>query len=165
MSKATLPREVLARVKAQARRLREPAAANRVNFTFSGFEWDLRRREISAPDGSVLTLSSSEIALLVAFLQSGGRELSREELRDLVGRDGVEVSVRAIDSHVSRLRRKLGERGGAHLISTVYGVGYRWAGDDHVEPAPARPAAARHLRAGAAGRADAHRWSGGHAAV
>ncbi len=84
----------------------------------------------------MLTLSSSEISLLVAFLQSRGRELSREELSELVARDGGEVSVRAIDSHVSRLRKKFADHGGKHLISTVYGVGYRWAGEDEIETGP-----------------------------
>jgi two-component system OmpR family response regulator len=133
ISKSTSMRELLARVHAQARRLNDQAAALKFTFAFSGFEWDLRRRQISAPDGTVLTLSSSEISLLVAFLQSRGRELSREELSELVGRDGAEVSVRAIDSHVSRLRKKFADHGGVHLISTVYGVGYRWAGEDEAE--------------------------------
>ncbi|HUO11627.1 MAG TPA: response regulator transcription factor [Caulobacteraceae bacterium] len=134
VSKSTAMRELLARVRAQARRM-NGGSGLRFTFAFSGFEWDLRRRQISTPDGSVLTLSSSEISLLVAFIQSGGRELSREELSDLVGRDGMEVSVRAIDSHVSRLRRKFADHGGVHLISTVYGVGYRWAGEERADAA------------------------------
>ena len=141
VSKSTPMRELLARVRAQARRLGD-AGAPKFTFAFCGFEWDLRRRRISAPDGSVLTLSSCEISLLVAFLQSGGRELTREELKELVSRDGVDVSVRAIDSHVSRLRRKLGEHGAVHLIGTIYGVGYRWAGADQES---ARPAAVAEL--------------------
>ena len=135
VSRGTPMRELLARVRAQARRLGDTGAP-KFTFAFCGFEWDLRRRRISAPDGSALTLSSCEISLLVAFLQSAGRELSRDELKEMVSRDGVDVSVRAIDSHVSRLRRKLGEHGAMHLIGTVYGVGYRWAGADQ-EDAPA----------------------------
>jgi DNA-binding response OmpR family regulator len=159
ISKSTPMRELLARVHAQARRLNDPPAALKFTFSFSGFDWDLRRRQISAPDGSVMTLSSSEISLLVAFLQSRGRELSREELSELVGRDGMDVGVRAIDSHVSRLRRKFSEHGGRHLISTVYGVGYRWAGDDEAAPGAdfglgarsgLRPAAPGRLPAAAA---------------
>lgn len=140
ISKSTPMREVLARVHAQARRLNDSAAALKFTFSFSGFEWDLRRRQIAAPDGSVLTLSSSEISLLVAFLQSRGREVSREELSELVRRDGGDVGVRAIDSHVSRLRKKFADHGGMHLISTVYGVGYRWAGEDGDESGSASQA-------------------------
>lgn len=132
ISRNTPLREVLARVRAHARRLGDPGGL-KSTFAFSGFEWDLTRRQVSAPDGSVLTLSSCEISLLAAFLQSGGRELSREELKELVSRDGMDVSVRAIDSHVSRLRKKFSDHGGAYLISTVYGIGYRWAGEEEAE--------------------------------
>lgn len=132
IARSTPLREVLARVRAHARRLGEPGGL-KSTFAFSGFEWDLTRRQVSAPDGSVLTLSSCEISLLAAFLQSGGRELSRKALKELVSRDGMEISVRAIDSHVSRLRKKFADHGGAHLIGTVYGIGYRWAEDDEAE--------------------------------
>lgn len=139
--KSVHQREVLARIRAHARRLAETGPLQ-LTFEFSGFTWDLRRRQISAPDGRLLTLSSCEIALLVALLQSAGQELSREELRDLVARDGVDVNVRAIDSHVSRLRRKLADHGRADLITTVYGVGYRWTREEESSAFPGVPPAA-----------------------
>jgi two-component system OmpR family response regulator len=105
---------------------------------FDGFAWDLRRRQLSTPQGALLTLSASELSLLMAFLQSGGRNLSREELLELVSRDGGRVGVRALDSHFSRLRRKLARHGGKGLISTVPGFGYRWAPPDAISEPAAR---------------------------
>jgi two-component system OmpR family response regulator len=120
------PREVLARVRAHARRL-EGAGPLMLKAEFSGFTLDLRKRTLVTPKGAQLRISASEGSLLLAFIQSDGRNLSREELRDFISKDGVDVGVRAIDSHVSRLRRKLEAHGGAHLIATVYGFGYRWS--------------------------------------
>lgn len=135
VSRSASPREILARIRAQARRL-EVDTKLMSTVAFAGFVWDLRRRQLSTPQRTTLILSASETSLLMAFLQSGGRNLSREELHELVSRDGVEVGIRAVDSHVSRLRRKLARHGGADLIRTVYGFGYRWARQDAIsEPA------------------------------
>jgi DNA-binding response OmpR family regulator len=125
VSRSANPREILARIRAQTRRL-DASVRLMSTVEFGGFVWDLRRRQLSTPQRTTLTLSASEASLLMAFLQSGGRNLSREELHEFVSRDGLEVGVRAVDSHVSRLRRKLALHGGEDLIRTVYGFGYRW---------------------------------------
>jgi len=124
--KGANPREVLARVRVHARRL-DDSGPLALKAEFSGFVLDLRKRILISPQGARLRISAGEASLLLAFIQSDGRNLSREELRDLISKDGVDVGVRAIDSHVSRLRRKLAAHGGAHLIVTVYSFGYRWS--------------------------------------
>jgi two-component system phosphate regulon response regulator OmpR len=76
-------------------------------------------------DGTPIELSSREFALLAALARSAGRPLSRAQLIDrAIGRD-AEVTDRAIDVQVGRLRRAIGDDGAApRYIRTVWGVGY-----------------------------------------
>lgn len=76
-------------------------------------------------DGVSLKLSSREFALLAALVRSRGRPLSRVQLIErALGRD-AEVTDRAVDVQVARLRRAIGDRADApELIKTVWGVGY-----------------------------------------
>ncbi len=76
-------------------------------------------------DGASLKLSSREFALLAAMVRSRGRPLSRAQLIErALGRD-AEVTDRAVDVQIARLRRALGDRADdAGLIKTVWGVGY-----------------------------------------
>jgi two-component system OmpR family response regulator len=75
----------------------------------------------------VVALSSGEFGLLIVFLQSSSRVLSRDQLLDLArGRDADSYD-RAIDVQVSRLRRKLADHGGGDLIVTVRNEGYMFA--------------------------------------
>ncbi len=73
----------------------------------------------------MLKLSSREFALLAALVRSRGRPLSRSQLIErALGRD-AEVTDRAVDVQVARLRRAIGDRADeAELIKTVWGVGY-----------------------------------------
>jgi two-component system phosphate regulon response regulator PhoB len=76
-------------------------------------------------DGSDVPLTAKEFSLLQALMSRPGRVMTRERLLDDVwGRD-VTVTTRTVDTHLKRLREKLGEAGG--LIETVRGVGYRFA--------------------------------------
>ncbi len=74
--------------------------------------------------------------------------LSRESLVELVRGDQAGVLDRAIDTQVSRLRRKLNAHGGTELIRTIYGIGYALEID--VRPHP--PRQAREHRDAEAGR-------------
>jgi DNA-binding response OmpR family regulator len=76
--------------------------------------------------GQPLHLTPTEFALLCALAEQPGHALSRQEMIDKglgPGHGGLE---RTVDSHVKNLRHKLDEAGeAAHLIETVFGVGYR----------------------------------------
>jgi hypothetical protein len=75
-------------------------------------------------EGALVELTPKEFDLLVLFVQNPGRPFSRDELLERFWRDDYEVTDRTIDTHVQRLRKKLG--GQADAIQTVWGVGYRF---------------------------------------
>ena len=78
-------------------------------------------------NGSVLPLTKRELTLLQALMRQPGRLYSRAQLLELAYDDTVDVTERAIDSHVKNLRRKLGAVTPEHdWIRSVYGVGFAW---------------------------------------
>ncbi|HRW61319.1 MAG TPA: winged helix-turn-helix domain-containing protein, partial [Defluviicoccus sp.] len=94
-------------------------------FLFEGWQLDTARRELIAPGGVLVPLSSGEYGLLLAFVSQPQRVLSRDQLLDLArGRD-AQAFDRAIDVQVSRLRRKIeADPRNPQLIKTVRGGGY-----------------------------------------
>ena len=121
------PRELLARVRAVLRRRSAPrpegGATDPTRYEFAGWRLDVMRRELRDPAGTFISLSDGEFALLRTFVEHPQRVLSRDQLLDIT-RGRVEVYDRAIDSQISRLRRKLNERADAELIRTVRNEGY-----------------------------------------
>ena len=115
------PRELVARIKAVLRRGQAPGTAPGAEMHFAGWTFDRLRRQLLAPDGALVALSTAEYRLLNAFVENPGRVLSRERLLDLTRAPGTEVSDRSIDLAVSRLRGKLGE---PPVIRTLRGEGY-----------------------------------------
>ncbi|MFL5394504.1 MAG: response regulator transcription factor [Myxococcales bacterium] len=120
-------RELLARIRAQARRARgevgPPAQAIVVG--------DLRiepqgmRATVS---GRELALTTYEFTLLKALAERAGRVLSREQLMDMVRGNAEEAFDRSIDVHISHLRQKLGDDPrNPRLLKTVRGAGYMLA--------------------------------------
>jgi DNA-binding response OmpR family regulator len=77
-------------------------------------------------NGAPLNLSPKEYDLLVYFIANEGIVLSREKLLDYIWGYDFEGDLRTVDTHIKRLREKLGEK--ANLISTVRGTGYRFEG-------------------------------------
>lgn len=76
--------------------------------------------------GEAVSLTAIEFGLLRLLLSANGRVLTRDVLRDIVWQDRQEhrYDSRAVDVHIGRLRRKLGEA--APCVETVRGVGYRF---------------------------------------
>ncbi len=128
LSKPFNPRELLARIKAvmrrtQAESLPVPETLTR-DLRFDRWLLDVNRRELVDEDGVGLSLSTAEFDLLKVFLERPQRVLSRDQLLDLArGREAVAFD-RAIDTLVSRLRRKL-ERDpkNTELIRAIWGGG------------------------------------------
>lgn len=75
-------------------------------------------------DGEPIEATPREFELLALLTGNPGRPFSREELLDRIWKDDYEVTDRTIDTHVQRLRKKLGPR--AEAIQTVWGIGYRY---------------------------------------
>ena len=126
LSKPCSPRELLARVKAVLRRHDEsPANPNPETARFLGFSLNIPRRQLKAPDGRAIMLTSGEFSLLSVFLDNAGRILSREDLLEMArGNDAENVFDRAIDVQISRLRRKLSGFGAQEIIRTYRRAGY-----------------------------------------
>ncbi|MDK2760927.1 MAG: response regulator transcription factor [Sphingopyxis sp.] len=124
--------EVLARVRAVLRRMRDPHAPLDAPipdcFEFASWQYHARRRELIAPSGAEVDLTAAEQDLLLALLRNPQRMIGRERLLEL-SRSRIGSSTdRSIDVLVSRLRRKLGDgRKVRPLIRTIRGVGYMLA--------------------------------------
>lgn len=123
VAKPFSPRELLARLRAVVRRADPAAVAEKL--TAAGITVDASAREAWV-DGKSVELTGLEIDLLLALLRRAGRVVPRSALMDLAGRGDVAVNERAVDVHISRLRKKLGDDA-AHRIRTVRGIGYTLA--------------------------------------
>lgn len=129
LAKPFNPRELLARIKAVLRRTgstRDLAPQGTAeSLQFLGWTLLPGARELIDPEQTLVPLSTAEFALLMAFVSRPGRVLSRDQLLDLArGRDSRAFD-RAIDTLVSRLRRKLGDPPrDPQIIKTVRGDGY-----------------------------------------
>jgi two-component system, OmpR family, response regulator len=129
LAKPFNPRELLARIRAVLRRsggeAGEPVRA-RNGLMFNGWRVDLLRRELMNSEGALVDLSGAEFDMLLAFLESPNRVLTRERLLETARNRQADVFDRSVDVLVSRLRRKLegGSADSAPLIKTVRGAGY-----------------------------------------
>jgi DNA-binding response OmpR family regulator len=113
--------EFMARIHALLRR-RQP---RQVAVQFGSIEIDMEGRRIKLA-GIEVDLTQREFELAVILLQNVGRVLSRDELLTSVWARDAGVDTRTVDTHASRLRKKLGLGGESGLmLSSVYGQGYR----------------------------------------
>lgn len=128
LAKPFNPRELLARINAVLRRSRSEAGSTtsqRRGYAFDGWKVDLLRRELINPEGTLVELSGAEFDLLIAFMESPNRVLSRDWLLEVARNRTSDVFDRSVDVLVSRLRRKIEQGGdGAEVIKTVRGAGY-----------------------------------------
>jgi DNA-binding response OmpR family regulator len=76
-------------------------------------------------DGNVVELSYKEFELLTYFAENQGIALSREKILNNVWNYDYYGDARTIDTHVKKLRSKLGEKGGEY-IKTIWGMGYKF---------------------------------------
>lgn len=123
--------ELLARVAALLRRIeldqRASSAASAVArsdeaISVGPIVISLEMRAVTVA-GKELDLTPKEFDLLVLFARNPGRAFSRDYLLERVWSNEYEVTDRTVDTHVQRLRKKLGEE--ADLIRTVWGIGYK----------------------------------------
>jgi two-component system alkaline phosphatase synthesis response regulator PhoP len=127
VTKPFSPRELVARVRAVARRGRDIEAAGRKHHVKAGdLEIDRHRFEVTMK-GHRVDLTPREFELLTALASTPGRVFGRDELLDLVwGADGF-VEPRTVDVHVARLRAKFAAaQQPIAAVETVRGVGYRF---------------------------------------
>ncbi len=123
VTKPFSPRELALRVRAVLRR-RAPAQERARLLEHGPLRVDPESHRASV-GGHEVVLTAKEFQLLVALMDRPGRVMTRERLLDEVWGSDITVTSRTIDTHLKRLREKLGIAGG--LIETVRGVGYRFA--------------------------------------
>jgi two-component system phosphate regulon response regulator PhoB len=125
ITKPFSPREVVLRVKAVLRRHeREPAVARAGGrIAFGELAIDPERHEVQV-SGEPVGLTATEFKLLAFIAERADRVQRREKLLSEVWGYSSGVDSRTVDTHVRRLRRKLGVE--ADRIETVIGVGYRF---------------------------------------
>jgi two-component system, OmpR family, phosphate regulon response regulator PhoB len=116
------PREVLLRIRAILRRT-APTDKGAPVFHEEGFHVDLEAHRVLI-DGLPIELTATEFKLLAELIRSRGKVQTRDQLLDKVWGYQFEGYARTVDTHVRRLRQKLGAF--ADRVETVRGVGYRF---------------------------------------
>lgn len=115
-------REVVARVRALARRQRRGQSPSEGRVSFGRVTIDTQRHEVSVGGAAIVT-TRHEANLLLALARARGQALTRQQLLDQVwGDEALDVAPRAVDNLICRLRRRMGE---ATLVVTVRGIGFR----------------------------------------
>ena len=121
-------------------------------FEFERCTLDLGGHIFLDANGNEVTLTRGEFSLVVAFVTSPGRVLSRAELRRAVSGGRTDSYDRSVDMLVARLRRKIEPRGRrVRFIETVPGVGYKFIQGVRVSDAAAPIAAGRQPTVDATG--------------
>ena len=115
-------RELILRVKVLLKK-RTDDGANEQILEFGPILMNLDAHEVSI-DGKIVNLTALEFKLLKHLLKRKGRVQTRDQLLGDVWGYSSEVTTRTVDTHIKRLREKLGEPG--DLIQTIRGVGYRF---------------------------------------
>ena len=123
VTKPFSPRELLLRVKAKLRRTGPTLDVQEV-IEHGALKIDHERHRCWVENCPV-SLTAKEFRLLSSLMTRPGRVMTRESLLGDVWGSDIAVTTRTIDTHLKRLREKLGSAG--DLIETVRGVGYRFA--------------------------------------
>jgi two-component system phosphate regulon response regulator PhoB len=123
VTKPFSPRELTLRVRAVLRR-EAPRSPSSPSLEHGPIHLD-RERHRCFLDGQEVELTAKEFDLLERLMARPGRVMTRERLLEQVWGSDIAVTSRTIDTHLKRLREKLGAAG--DLIETVRGVGYRFA--------------------------------------
>lgn len=126
VTKPFSPKLLVAKVKALLKRA-YPDENNQDNF-FDGLYINEKAHETKINDEDIY-LSPKEFELLSYFVKNRGMVLSREQILDSVWGIDYYGDLRTVDTHIKRLREKLGEK--AYLISTVRGTGYKFEMKGH----------------------------------
>ncbi len=119
-------RELILRVKVLLKKQRESLVANKL-VTFGPIRIDLDAHELKINDKEIV-LTALEFKLLQHLVKRKGRVQTREQLLGDVWGYSAEVTTRTVDTHIKRLREKLGNT--SNYIQTIRGVGYRFSNVD-----------------------------------
>ena len=121
ISKPFSPKILVARVEAILRRTQGSGNADEISA--GGIVVDKAAHTVMS-DGSSVDLSFKEFELLTYFMENQGIALSREKILNNVWNYDYFGDARTIDTHVKKLRSKLGDKG--EYIKTIWGMGYKF---------------------------------------
>ena len=121
ISKPFSPKILVARVGALLKRIYGTDAEEKMEA--GGIELDKAAHQVQV-DGKSIDLSYKEFELLTYFLENQGIALSREKILNNVWNYDYFGDSRTIDTHVKKLRNKLGDKG--NYIKTIWGMGYKF---------------------------------------
>ena len=121
ISKPFSPKILTARVDAIIRRVYSKDAGEIIEI--GGIEMD-KSAHVVKIDGQKIDLSFKEFELLEYFIDNKGIALSREKILNNVWNYDYFGDARTIDTHVKKLRKKMGEKG--EYIKTIWGMGYKF---------------------------------------
>ena len=125
ISKPFSPKILVARIEAILRRTNQLTKSE--NLICGGIKVDKAAHQVWVDD-EVVDLSYKEFELLVYFMENKGIALSREKILNSVWNYDYFGDARTIDTHVKKLRSKLGEKG--DMIKTIWGMGYKLEADN-----------------------------------
>lgn len=126
VTKPFSPRTLVARVEAILRRTSD-SGSDTERLELGGIVLDKAAHSVTI-DGKDVELSFKEFELLEYFMENNGIALSREKILNNVWNYDYYGDARTIDTHVKKLRSKLGEKG--NLIKTIWGMGYKFEVND-----------------------------------
>ncbi|MBR1693341.1 MAG: response regulator transcription factor, partial [Lachnospiraceae bacterium] len=121
IAKPFSPKILVARVEAVLRRSMQEDSESRLT---AGDIMIDKSAHIVTIDGNRIDLSFKEFELLTYFMENKGIALSREKILDNVWNYDYFGDARTIDTHVKKLRSKMGEKG--NYIKTIWGMGYKF---------------------------------------
>jgi len=120
------PRELVLRVKAILKRKKAPETAKDI-LDAGKLIVDITRHKVTV-DKVEIELTLMEFNLLVTLMQRKGKAQSRDKLLEDIWDIAADVTTRTIDTHIKRLRQKLGKAG--KFIETIRGLGYRFSEEE-----------------------------------
>jgi len=120
------PRELVLRVKAILKRKEAPEVAKDI-LDADKLVVDITRHKVTV-DKKEIELTPMEFKLLVTLMQRKGKAQSRDKLLEDIWDIAADVTTRTIDTHIKRLRQKLGKAG--KFIETIRGLGYRFSEEE-----------------------------------
>ena len=121
ISKPFSPKILVARIEAILRRTNQLSTEDKLSC--GGIEVDKAAHQVTI-DGKEVDLSFKEFELLTYFMENKGIALSREKILNNVWNYDYFGDARTIDTHVKKLRSKLGDKG--DMIKTIWGMGYKF---------------------------------------
>ncbi len=126
MVKPFNPLELVARIRANLRRISKPSEENKNIIATGKIKLDISAQKFYK-GGTDIELTPREFAIVKVFMENQGKAFSRDELLNHIWGRNYFGDIKTVDVHIRRLREKIeDDPSDPKLIETVWGLGYRW---------------------------------------